>query len=998
MDREDASLEVTTNKSINCIWKPSLGRPSSKRNTVNGFTHFYIEDELSDASKNTLKSRIVSCLKVTSEHPDFEKNRWELHKIPILEAKGYSPLECVSPESRMGNSVQNLANVKKNEFLLQKLFLQEAKHVEVKMENRLKEEIKFGEEEKINAIKIKRRSYTRQVETNKLLQLFLSFLDSQDPCSRVLSIRMLEKELATCGEQELGPLFKKVQTLSTSYYEKLHKAADGKDLESAKKQLHDAKSNLIESALNIEHLWRELSHLYTDTENRSPVIQKIPQLAAQHLLDGFCLELLDGDSNLIHLQWAEEVLFQLGKLVKGKRVFVLSVMGVQSSGKSTLLNTMFGIRMRTSVGQCTRGVNMQLLAVEGRPEYDYILLLDTEGTRSPEYHGLAGSEKRDNQMATLSILLSDATIIVIPGENDAAVKEILPIVLMAYQGSQLAEENGGRLSSRIFFVYNRIDTKQKNKLDTIIQTLGTSLHEAFSQVQNMTGNSSNLKSEIPFANFNLTSTNSSSRSDVCILGNVNKQTNPPGDVPDEVYGVELIHFREHIHQRVTKVEGGKMWQSRSIDDFSKYIKNVWNCICSANFTFTFVTVMEHAMFDKLDSDYKKIERKLAEAYEKSFEKVKKEMIKSTEERKTSISLKYFEDKLQSEVHLAKEELDKDVDNVVNKKGQEKWELQFQNMWNRNKNDQDFNWKLHLKNAYDRLFHYESRVEEYKKEMRQEINRFFKNSKVTDWKENEKNRKFEEMFKRYLAEAKKEFPSTNVQSEIKKVFQNSSVINEKQIEINWTEKLIFEYKLQADNEDKKSSGWFSRFFNGKGNDREKKNQNPINLCADSVNDTVKRIAAATLCYDNSIVSHIIREINSKLREHHLSDNSVVRHMFQCGMVLTVTLMKKVQDQWEKENSVPAKLESNKENLRKNFIMVSNGVAKTGLFASNMADILEEQIIPGNLNYITMQQKIISFFPCFLQHLKMKWCRGRFKEFETSAGYTMQESCKSTWISI
>jgi hypothetical protein len=306
---------------------------------------------------------------------------------------------------------------------------------------------------------------------------------------------------------------------------------------------------------------------------------------------------------------------------------------------------------------------MQLLAVEGRPEYDYILLLDTEGTRSPEYHGLAGSEKRDNQMATLSILLSDATIIVIPGENDEAVKEFLLIVLMANQDSQLAKENGGRLRTRIFFVYNRIDTKQKNKLDTIIQTLGTSLHEAFSQVQNMTGNSSNLKSESPFANFNLTSTYSS-RSDVCILGNVNKQTKPPGDVPDEEYRQELIQFREHIHQRVTKIEGGQMrqmWKSRSISAFSSCIRNVWKCICSANFTFTFVTVMEHAMFDQLDLEYKNIKRKLAvikrklaEAYEKSLKIVKSEMIKSIEERKTSVSFNnYFnyEDKLRNEVHI-----------------------------------------------------------------------------------------------------------------------------------------------------------------------------------------------------------------------------------------------------------------------------------------------------------------------------------------------------------
>ncbi|EFX61438.1 hypothetical protein DAPPUDRAFT_339568 [Daphnia pulex] len=153
-------------------------------------------------------------------------------------------------------------------------------------------------------------------------------------------------------------------------------------------------------------------------------------------------------------------------------------MGVQSSGKSTLLNTMFGTRMRTSIGQCTRGVNMQLLDFEGRPEYDYILLLDTEGTRPPEYHGLRGSEKRENQMAILSSVQSDATIVIMSGTNDLAVKEILPIVLMAYQGSKLAEDNGGRLSSRMFFVYNRINTSQKNKLGSIIQTLGTSLHEA----------------------------------------------------------------------------------------------------------------------------------------------------------------------------------------------------------------------------------------------------------------------------------------------------------------------------------------------------------------------------------------------------------------------------------------------------------------------------------------------------------------------------------------
>jgi hypothetical protein len=369
--------------------------------------------------------------------------------------------------------------------------------------------------------------------------------------------------------------------------------------------------------------------------------------------------------------------------------------------------------------------------------------------------------------------------------------------------------------------------------------------------------------------------------------------------------------------------------------------------------------MEHAIFDKLDSDYKKIERKLAEAYEKSFKKVKREMIKSIKERKISISFIYFENKLHNEVHLAKVELNEAVDDVVNKKGREKWQDQFQNLWNRNKKDQEFNWRLKLKNAYDRLFHYENRVEEYKNEMRKEINTFFKspkNSTVTNWKESEKMKKFEEMFKRYLDEAKKEFPITDVKGEVKKVFQNSSVINKNKIEMNWTDTLFIEPNLLAgkNKEDKVLDvlkRQFSRLFYDNGSEKEKRKQNSFIKCADSVNDAVKRIAVATLCYDNSIVSHIIREIDSKLRTHHLDDHSVVQGMFQYGMELTVHLMENIQDQWENGNSVPVKLESNKEILRKNFMMVSNGVAKTRLFTSNMADILEEQIIPGNFYYIT-----------------------------------------------
>jgi hypothetical protein len=795
-----------------------------------------------------------------------------------------------------------------------------------------------------------------------------------DPFSRVLPTRVLEKELAKRGEQELGALFKEVEILSVSYRDKL--LSNAVDQRAVAENLRSAKTNLIENVLGIEHLWREFSHLYADMEpeRRSPAIENIPRLAAQHLMDGFCLELLDGDSNIIRMEWIKEVLKQLGTLTEGKGIFVLSVMGVQSSGKSTLLNTMFGIQMRTSVGQCTRGVNMQLLAVKGRPEYDYILLLDTEGTRSPEYHGLPGSEKRDNQMATLSILLSDATIIIMPGEDDAAVKEILPIVLMAYQGSKLAEKNGGRLSSRMFFVYNRIDTSKKDKLGNIVQNLGTSLYKAFNQVQTSIGNSTNLKSESPFADFKF-DTPDSSDSDVRILGHVQKNWKPPSDVPDEEYGQGLIQFKEHIHQRVTKA-GSEIWKSRTISEFSSYIENVWKCIISANFIFSFATVVEHSTHDKLDLEYKKIERKLAEAYENAFKNIKDEMTKrigekddplcsttmrgpdgETPEKKknSSVTFEHFVTKLFDELLPVEKELSIEVEDMLKNKNLEKWSQGFENKWENNKKVQAFSWKCNVRNAFDRLFTYENRVATYTKKMRTAINQLFKSS-TNSWTDPEKENKFYELFKDILAEAKKEFPPKEVRKEITKVYQESPVIKSRKIEMNWDVEPIETY--QSKKEEDKKSYWISKLIDifpfeyfkeskSKATEQEKKELSCDEVkCAAAVYDSVNRIAAGKLCYDDSIISNVIREVDSTIIAHKLTENKVAANMHNHSMKLIFNLMEKTEKEWEKQNSVPAKLESSEAILRKYFMMVSQGVEKTQLFAATMANTLENFIPSGN----------------------------------------------------
>ena len=46
---------------------------------------------------------------------------------------------------------------------------------------------------------------------------------------------------------------------------------------------------------------------------------------------------------------------------------------------STLLNMMFGTRLRTGGGKVTAGIHLQLVPCPGQDGYDHLLLMDTEG-------------------------------------------------------------------------------------------------------------------------------------------------------------------------------------------------------------------------------------------------------------------------------------------------------------------------------------------------------------------------------------------------------------------------------------------------------------------------------------------------------------------------------------------------------------------------------------------------------------------------------------------
>ncbi|KAM9398955.1 interferon-induced very large GTPase 1-like [Salvelinus alpinus] len=209
-----------------------------------------------------------------------------------------------------------------------------------------------------------------------------------------------------------------------------------------KDQIKNLDKQLSDCSLGLEHFLRELGQLYEascslpeDSPQRKQM-EHLPGLCAQMLLDGFPIELLDGDASNIPLKWISAVLTQLHTLVdSNSKIRVVTVLGVQSTGKSTLLNTMFGVQFAVSSGRCTRGAFMLLIKVNKELEElkcDFIMIIDTEGLKSPELAQLHDSYEHDNELATLVIGLSDVTIINIAMENSTEMKDILQIVVHAF--------------------------------------------------------------------------------------------------------------------------------------------------------------------------------------------------------------------------------------------------------------------------------------------------------------------------------------------------------------------------------------------------------------------------------------------------------------------------------------------------------------------------------------------------------------------------------------
>ncbi|XP_075784756.1 up-regulator of cell proliferation-like isoform X2 [Pelodiscus sinensis] len=357
-------------------------------------------------------------------------------------------------------------------------------------------------------------------------------------------------------------------------------------------------------SLGAEHFLRELAQFYQAEhamvkEGKMAKSQRrfthLPGIAAELMLEGFPMELIDGDASNIPLQWVTDVLAQLHAKLGGRsRMLVLSVLGGQGTGKSTLLNTMFGLQFAVSSSQRTRGAFMSLIQVAETFQQDlacdFLLVIDTGGLKAPELAKLEDGCEHDNELATLVVGLSD--IVIVNMENATDMKTVLQLVVHAFLRIKEIGQN-----PQCLFVHQNVSdvlAHGQNRRDW---------EDVLEQLDEITKRSRRMEKpgkEVTFSD----------------IVNYDPETHnwhisdlwhgvPPMAPVNPGYSKSVGKLKNHLLELIRIQSGGI--PLKNLPQLSEWLRSLWNALKHENFIFSFRNPLATEAYNKASMKFSELE-------------------------------------------------------------------------------------------------------------------------------------------------------------------------------------------------------------------------------------------------------------------------------------------------------------------------------------------------------------------------------------------------------
>ncbi|RIB20800.1 hypothetical protein C2G38_2079905 [Gigaspora rosea] len=332
--------------------------------------------------------------------------------------------------------------------------------------------------------------------------------------------------------------------------------------------------------LEIEHFFRGLGYMYnmyksfvsnskifdSDDDLIKENILRSPEYYADLLINGYTIELLDGDSTTISETWFLAVCNNINKRFPNLKIFVISILGLQSSGKSTLLNALFACKFAVSARRCTRGLLMQFLFLEkdlsNKLGVDAFILIDSEGLCAPEKIGDPESEKKDRMLVNFATQISNLTIINILGNSEEELTKILRITI----GIMISLNK----SINILLVQHVTDNNKEGLID-----LKQKFHENFQKILRKTVKATDSKRGAHNKDY-LSKINDENLKIFAPLKNDAGSYSPPS----KQYHEDVVGLYESI---INNCKNSK--SKKKFSDWFPLIKSYWDAVLDEDFSF-----------------------------------------------------------------------------------------------------------------------------------------------------------------------------------------------------------------------------------------------------------------------------------------------------------------------------------------------------------------------------------------------------------------------------
>lgn len=367
-----------------------------------------------------------------------------------------------------------------------------------------------------------------------------------------------------------------------------------KELEISMAKLTD---ELERTSFGLEHFLREMAVLFENVEALKKqakedrlkiVLDTLSQVMAELLLDGVAFEIFDGDTAHVPDTWIRAVIQQIPCNAE-RRLFKVSALGVQSCGKSTLLNCTFGLNFPVSSGRCTKGAFMQLVKVEEEMRQtlncDFVAVIDSEGMLST-----ADRESYDKELASFVICCSDLTLINLQGEG-SEMKEILSIAVHKL----LTLQKIGEKPSCRFVRHNIHAVDTAENMETGSDSLLERLNEYTVAAADDAGSAFKYFREV--IEYNPDS------DDTLVPPPFDGQSPRARFATD--YSEAMKMLKAVTLKRIEELKNTK--DGFTLAEFSQWLSQIWSSIKHENFVFSFKNTLAKRSYGKLRAVYQDYE-------------------------------------------------------------------------------------------------------------------------------------------------------------------------------------------------------------------------------------------------------------------------------------------------------------------------------------------------------------------------------------------------------